>query len=203
MAKTPRKLPSGNGTKRSTPRSSADARRREALSEVLVQQREIFEQLGLCNRLLGELPELNLLDENKRTDAQATILLWHETLVLAARRNTSLVRRTLVDIPDEPDAAKRALAFWPIIVACVNALDSSPSDNTKRFLLHVAWHEGDKLRTRIQYGNGPARSFFQFEAYREGSVAICSPGRIRRQARSNVWQDQERTEERRRRAAGL
>ncbi|MDV7397301.1 hypothetical protein RZS08_38225, partial [Arthrospira platensis SPKY1] len=36
----------------------------------------------------------------------------------------------------------------------------------RRFLVRVAWHEGDQLRTRVQYRNGPARSFFQIEAAR-------------------------------------
>lgn len=139
---------------------------REALSDVLTQQREILEQLGLCGRLLSSLPELNVLGDGQRADTQATISLWHETLVLAAARNASLIRSILVDIPDEPDPMKRALAFWPIVGASIDDLDANPSDNTKRFLLHVAWHEGDKLQTRIQYGGGPARSFFQFEAYR-------------------------------------
>lgn len=168
MAKTPSKSASTSRIKRASKHavSTRDTKRGALLSEVLMQQREILEQLDLCGRLLGDLPDLNILEQDRRADTQTAILRWHETLLLAARRNTSFVRSTLVDIPDEPDATKRALAFWPIIGACVDALDASPSDNTKRFLLHVAWHEGDRLRTRAQYGGGPARSFFQFEAYR-------------------------------------
>ncbi|MER9002577.1 hypothetical protein NKI15_02950 [Mesorhizobium sp. M0862] len=168
MAKTPRKSTSAHGQKQSARRAPlrVRARRLEALSDLLPQQREILEQIDLCSRLLCDLPELNQLSKDQRAATQATISMWHEALVLAAARNVSLVRSALADIPDEPDPMKRAVAFRPIVGACVDALDPNPSDNTKRFLLHVAWHEGDKLRTRVQYGDGPARSFFQFEAYR-------------------------------------
>ncbi|NTE57479.1 hypothetical protein G6M78_20670 [Agrobacterium tumefaciens] len=167
MKKAVRKSPETRKTKSyRQPQKVKAGQGEDTLSAILAQQREILEQLGLCTQLLGELPDFKILDETKRSDAQSAILMWHETLVLAARRNTSFVQSALADIPDEPDPTKRALALWPIIGTCVDALDASPSENTKRFLLHVAWHEGDKLRTREQYGNGPARSFYQFEAYR-------------------------------------
>ena len=39
-------------------------------------------------------------------------------------------------------------------------------ENVKRFLLHVAWHEGAKIKARLQFNGGPGRSFYQFEAPR-------------------------------------
>lgn len=167
MAKTVRKSLETRKFKSHTQSQKVETtHRKDALPAILAQQREILEQLGLCTQLLSELPGFKILDETKRGEAQSAILMWHDTLVLAARRNTALVQSAFVDIPDEPDPKKRVLALWPIIEACVDALDTNPSENTKRFLLHVAWHEGDKLRTREQYANGPARSFYQFEAYR-------------------------------------
>lgn len=120
----------------------------------------------LCAQLISEMPRLKVLGDKELVRAQATVSTWHEILVAASALNIFSVVAGGGDIPDEPDPKKRALAFWPIISGCVDDLDESPSDNTKRFLLHVAWHEGDKLRTRLQYGDGPGRSFFQFEAYR-------------------------------------
>jgi hypothetical protein len=60
----------------------------------------------------------------------------------------------------------RVAALWDTIGLVVTDLDSSPSDNTKLFLLHVAWHEGAGLTARAQFGGGPGRSFYQFEPAR-------------------------------------
>jgi hypothetical protein len=78
------------------------------------------------------------------------------------------------DIITEHDPGKRALYLIPIISAAENDLDSSPSDNIKRFLMHVAWHEGATLTTRVQYSNGPAKSFYQFEAFRAKEAMLLA-----------------------------
>lgn len=65
---------------------------------------------------------------------------------------------------------ERAKAMYVLLGQVVEDMDASkPPDqreNIRRFLLHVAWHESDRLRTRKQYQNGPARSLFQFECHR-------------------------------------
>lgn len=64
----------------------------------------------------------------------------------------------------------RARAMYALLGSVVDDLDAAkPADhreNIRRFLLHLAWHESDRLRTRKQYNNGPARSLFQFECLR-------------------------------------
>ena len=60
--------------------------------------------------------------------------------------------------------------MWDVLGACVDDLDASAAAavklRVKGFLLHVAWHEGARLKARSQMSNRPARSFFQFEAFR-------------------------------------
>jgi len=58
--------------------------------------------------------------------------------------------------------------MWSIIHDVIEDLHASgvPDQdklNIKRFLMHVAWHEGRFLKTRTQDGGGPGRSFYQFE----------------------------------------
>jgi hypothetical protein len=43
------------------------------------------------------------------------------------------------------------------------------SDRATALLLAIGWQESDSFRARAQYGNGPARGFWQFE--RGGGVA--------------------------------
>jgi hypothetical protein len=69
--------------------------------------------------------------------------------------------------------AIRVSMMWQLVSDVVEDMQSqSPADvnlNIKKFLLHVAWHEGRFLRTRVQDPRhpggppGPGRSFFQFE----------------------------------------
>lgn len=69
--------------------------------------------------------------------------------------------------------ATRVASMWELISDAVDDIQSQSSadvkDNVKRFLLHVAWHEGRFLRTRVQDPKnngatpGPGRSFFQLE----------------------------------------
>src|SRR5262245_32229570 len=66
--------------------------------------------------------------------------------------------------------ASRAREMVQLIDQVLAILDPSATPAARatpaRFLLRVAWHEGDRLRARAQYGDGPARSFFQLEAHR-------------------------------------
>ncbi len=68
-----------------------------------------------------------------------------------------------VDKHAPPGERKRVLV--ELISTVVDDLDASGAnpENKKSFLLHVAWHEGARLTTRIQSGEGPARSFYQME----------------------------------------
>lgn len=73
-------------------------------------------------------------------------------------------------IDENQPAPARVSAFWPILGEAVDSLDAGRDEatraNVRRFLLHVAWHEGMHLTKREQLNGGPGRSFFQFEAYR-------------------------------------
>jgi len=85
--------------------------------------------------------------------------------VAARRRSLALANVN----PSDPPAARKA-AFVALLDSGLQA--TIPPDagttlqNARRFLLHVAWHEGDKLQARVQHAGGPARSFFQYEAMR-------------------------------------
>ena len=132
--------------------------------ELLVYQRQILEQMQLCQNLMVGASE-------SHASVQMALIDWYLTLAAATSGSARSRAYSINDIPDEPDPGKRAMAFFPIVSAIVNDLDPPHQDNTKRFLIHVAWHEGKRLTTRLQI-KGPAKSFFQFEAYRaKGAIA--------------------------------
>jgi hypothetical protein len=70
----------------------------------------------------------------------------------------------------------RVGTMWQLVSDAVEDMQSQSSAdaklNIKKFLLHVAWHEGRFLRARVQDPRrpgdppGPGRSFFQFEPAR-------------------------------------
>ncbi len=68
-----------------------------------------------------------------------------------------------------PDS-DRVSAMRAIISDVVDDIDDSGDlNNKKKFMLHVAWHEGAQLRQRVQQPPGPTRpgrSFFQMEKLR-------------------------------------
>ena len=58
----------------------------------------------------------------------------------------------------------RANALWNIVSTVGRDFDAAASaDNTQRFMMYIAWHEGNQLTQRLQGGGGPARSFFQIQ----------------------------------------
>jgi len=77
---------------------------------------------------------------------------------------------------NEIDDLVRVRTMWELINVAVEDLQSQSSAdaklNVKKFLLHVAWHEGRLLKARVQDPRhpggppGPGRSFFQFEPAR-------------------------------------
>jgi hypothetical protein len=73
-----------------------------------------------------------------------------------------------IDI-DWPDA-DRATEYRDRVARVISRVDAAhPSeyrDTVVRFLVRLAWHEGSRLTTRVQGGDGPARSFLQIEAER-------------------------------------
>ena len=120
--------------------------------KTLSRGREVLEQMYLCRQLLG--------DGEREPIAMNAVQKWYEALARelpSSELSDEAVIAPLGDIVDEPNAENRAAAYFPIVSATVNDLDTSPETNTKRFLLHVAWHEGARLTTRIQGGGGPAR----------------------------------------------
>lgn len=95
--------------------------------------------------------------------------IGHEAIARFREDQEALaIHPTNVDL-SAPEA-DRARTMYGLLGAVVDDLDATkPADhreNIRRFLLHLAWHESDRLRTRKQYGNGPARSLFQFESHR-------------------------------------
>ena len=58
----------------------------------------------------------------------------------------------------------RATAMWNVVSTVATDFDAAGSqDNTQRFMMYIAWHEGNQLLQRVQGGGGPARSFFQIQ----------------------------------------
>lgn len=85
----------------------------------------------------------------------------HTIRIRLAELNALIVDTT------QPPASRKAIMLKVIDEVLTTVGESSNTkENSKKFLLHVAWHEGDKLTTRKQYKGGPARSFYQFEAWR-------------------------------------
>lgn len=62
----------------------------------------------------------------------------------------------------------RATALWNIVNAVTSDFDAAGTpDNTSRFMMYIAWHEGARLKYRVQQlgggATGPALSFFQIQ----------------------------------------
>ena len=58
----------------------------------------------------------------------------------------------------------KATSLWNILNLVTSDLDAPDAqDNTKRFMMYIAWHEGQGLTHRVQQPNGPALSFFQIQ----------------------------------------
>jgi hypothetical protein len=62
----------------------------------------------------------------------------------------------------------RVTALWNVTGVVTADFDAGGgSDNTRRFMTYIAWHEGARLKYRIQQlsggATGPARSFFQIQ----------------------------------------
>lgn len=62
----------------------------------------------------------------------------------------------------------RVTAMWKIVGITTADFDAGGTpDNTSRFMMYIAWHEGARLKYRIQQlgggVTGPARSFFQIQ----------------------------------------
>ena len=67
----------------------------------------------------------------------------------------------------DPSRAREMVSLIDQVLAILDPSTTPAARATPaRFLLRVAWHEGDRLRARAQYQDGPARSFFQLEAHR-------------------------------------
>lgn len=134
-------------------------------ADALKFQREVLEQMHICADLIAKSRQRSRRAQNHSSASISALERWYETLAMTTAESADAAIGPL-DIATEPNPGKRATLFFPIVSAVVNDLDRSPQDNVKRFLMHVAWHEGARLTARIQGGGGPARSFFQFEAYR-------------------------------------
>jgi hypothetical protein len=62
----------------------------------------------------------------------------------------------------------RVTAMWNIAGVVTTDFDAGGTpDNTRRFMMYIAWHEGARLKYRVQQlsggATGPARSFFQIQ----------------------------------------
>src|SRR4051794_24040813 len=140
----------------------ARAPKPKSMQDVLEQHRDILDQLEVCHQIVTDMHRSELLPPAQRKEVLQAVGSWYVRLA----RASAMAQAELPELAAEPDPRQRALAFWPIVSHRVDDLDETPSLNVKKFLIHVAWHEGDKLQARTQYGGGPGRSFFQFEAYR-------------------------------------
>ena len=67
------------------------------------------------------------------------------------------------DVDTNASDQDRANALWNVVSSVAADFDSPANrDNTQRFMMYIAWHEGAQLTTRVQQA-GPARSFFQIQ----------------------------------------
>lgn len=62
----------------------------------------------------------------------------------------------------------RATALWKVVQVATSDFDAGGTpDNTSRLMMYIAWHEGARLKYRVQQlgggGTGPALSFFQIQ----------------------------------------
>ncbi|GAB3307588.1 glycoside hydrolase family 25 protein [Hymenobacter tenuis] len=77
----------------------------------------------------------------------------------------------------------RVATMWGLLTSAINFFLPSENevtkDNIRRFLLHVAWHEGGFLKHRKQNPTGPGRSFFQFEPLRAKEAVAYAKQRQR------------------------
>lgn len=73
-----------------------------------------------------------------------------------------------VDVAARP--GERARQFWDILGHAIDIVDVGVAPEirarARRFMMHLAWHEGRRLVARVQDNQGPARSFLQLEAHR-------------------------------------
>jgi hypothetical protein len=119
---------------------------------------------GLVEQMYRAQEVLKAADDPKVSDALRS---------LHAQLGRMLVRTfTTVTPPVNVDTGAsdqdRANAMWKIVTVTTADFDASGTpDNTNRFMMYIAWHEGDRLTQRIQQAGGgatgPARSFFQIQ----------------------------------------
>jgi hypothetical protein len=130
------------------------------VEDLVARQGAILTQLELIERLLAA---------QSSAEGAAALVTWRYQLHRLLDSGSALAYSSFNVDTDKP-VGERVVQFWELIRQCVDELDAGSSEslkeNIRRFLLHVAFWEGDELRARVQYGNGPARSFFQFEAHR-------------------------------------
>jgi len=127
----------------------------------LARQHALLANIRLCDDILAvRAPDPDAMRGVAETREHLHALVAERTRLLEMPRNVD------VAAPD----AERVAALWSLLGTAIVDLDQGASSaartTIKRFLLHVAWHEGAELRTRVQHRGGPARSFFQLEAHR-------------------------------------
>jgi len=140
----------------------------------LARQHALLQHIRLCDDILAvRRPDPGAAHGVEETRAHLHGLVAERIGLLALPRNVD------VAAPD----AERVAAFWSLLGTAIVDLDQGASSaartTIKRFLMHVAWHEGAELRARTQSGGGPARSFFQLEAHRAKEGCVY--------ARSRTW----------------
>ena len=147
--------------------------------ELLSVTGQLLSDMERCLRLLELNTSAESLLSDQKLRVRDTIVQVYEALARQLEYSKELIIESETDIPDEKDPGVRATRFFKYIQAAVADLDTPPYDNIKRFLIHVAWHEGGRLTSRIQKTkkngkivDGPARSFYQFEANRAKDAVL-------------------------------
>jgi len=113
------------------------------------------------DRILELASAMRGLSAVGRAPSNAAVLVDYYDEALRSLTNPSNVDTGA----DKADRATQMVSLLDIVESDLD--DGQPGqDNTKRFLLHVVWHEGQKLTRRVQGGGGPGRGFFQFEQER-------------------------------------
>jgi len=119
---------------------------------------------GLIDQMYRTQEVLKAVDD---PDVAATLKDWHSHIgrvLLSSFAAASPPPNVDTDASDQD----RVIALWNVIGVVTADFDGvGGSDNTRRFMMYIAWHEGARLKYRIQQlssgAPGPARSFFQIQ----------------------------------------
>jgi hypothetical protein len=104
---------SGASTRHAPAKLGSSMPPKEIRLETLQYQRQVLEQMQLCQHLIANSFDLKR-SAGKVDDAAALALLdWYNSLAATTRFSAQSLSSLFTDITTEPDPGKRAVAFFP------------------------------------------------------------------------------------------